>query len=216
MYPKQSGTRKFLKWAFAILILLSLIFVVYIYTLQPILGIPFVPSKFYKGLEYYSSGDVWGYEKGATFLQELATYHFSQSCEIVDFYHYDNVEMDSFVYGKRPDVYAVRLDSGEQYSTLKQYIEESGKHVGTMLHYGNHKTHFYLMPSHSNVSSDRFVFIVGEGAEILWFILVTEVENSDSDIVNTIATWSSIDFDGFLYETSEQAEDSHPKSPPND
>ena len=198
MYPKQSRTRKLLKWAVLIFVLLSLVFVVYVYILQPILGIPFVPSKFYKGLEYYSSGDVWGYEKGAVFLQELATYHFSPNCKIVDFYYYDNVEKDSFVYGKRPDVYAVRLDFGEQYSTIEQYIEELGEHIGTALHYGDHKTHYYLMPSHSNVSSDRFVFVVGEGAEILWFILVTETEASDHGVMDEILWWSSIDFDGFI------------------
>ena len=198
MQCRQNMNNKISKWITWISITLLFLFALFVFFLQPLLGFAFNTSKVYSGLEYYDSKTMHKFEKGEVFLAEFSSYAFADSCEIKDFCYVDNQWRDSIVYGKRPDVYAIELDSKEQFTSIKQAIEEGGEYVGTQLHRDNVQVSFYLMPNNATVPSDRFVFAVGKGKEILWFILVTEVEDSDlqfkSDVLSTIEYWGGIRF----------------------
>lgn len=162
-------------WISIIAIILVLLFV---YVIHPITGTPFVKHTTYSGLSYFTPETYGKLEKGDLFVETFYNYDFAEQCEITDFYYVDNKNKDSFIYGKRPDIYVLTLDAGQHYEEIAEYIRFVGTPCGKESGYDEYS--YYFMPS-SAVPSDRFVFRVGDTVNALQFILVTEI--SDEDLV---------------------------------
>lgn len=169
--PKSST----ILWISIITISLALLFV---YVIHPITGTPFVKHTTYSGLSYFTPETYGKLEKGDLFVETFYNYDFAEQCEITNFYYVDNKDKDSFIYGKRPDVYVLTLDAGQHYEEIAEYIRSVGTPCGKEAGYDKYS--YYFMSS-STVPSDRFVFRVGDTVNVLQFILVTEI--SDEDLV---------------------------------
>ena len=192
--------RKILTTVGIALVIFALLFIAYVWVLQPILGNPFVPYGDYHDPALFQPENYEKFEKGAVFAEQFFSYSFSKDCEVIDFYYSDNRTYDSFLYGKRPDVYAITLDAGESYEEIVAYIQSNGVFISTD-GVGEGDTAFYLMPS-SGVISDRFVFRFGVREQALQFILITEIEEEFFDqiggewnLLPTILRWSGIKLD---------------------
>lgn len=198
---KISGKRRTVLTRLVVaLVVLVLLFTAYILVIHPIVGNPFIPHTVYHDPSLFVPNIYGTLEKGDLFAETFYSYDFSNKCEVIDFYYIDNKTYDSFVYGKRPDVYAITLDAGEYYDEIVAYIRANGVFIATD-GIGEGTTSFYLMPSSGSVS-DRFVFRAGDTVEALQFILVTEIDEEDLtdyggvwNIMPTIFYWSGIQLD---------------------
>lgn len=193
------------KWwiaAFAVFLALhvALLALLYIYVIHQLLGTPFMKFEQHRGLEHYTTGEYLEFEKGPLFQEMLSSYEFLDECRVIDFYYCDNRYKDSLVYGKRPDVYGVMLDSGKDYEEIKARIMAEGIHDSTMSPWNLEKARdVYLMPQY-NDGSIELVFIVGRDIEYLSFIMVTEIlkegqTRAFSSILDVILRWSALPFD---------------------
>lgn len=204
MKDLSSEKRKVIIRIFAAVVVSCLLFVGYIAVLQPMVGNPFVPYTIYHDPALFVPEVYGSIEKGDMFAEKFYSYVFSNKCEVIeDFYYIDNRTKDSFLYGKRPDVYALTLDAGEYYNEIAAYIRENGEYIAKDGVDGE-GTLYYLMPT-SGLVSDRFVFRVGETVNALQFILVTEISEEDIadvggawNIMPTIFYWSGIQLDTYM------------------
>lgn len=173
----------------------------YIYVLHPILGTPFMNLKEYRGAEYYESGKYLEFEKGSVFRETLDSYEFLKDCQVTDFYYSDSRYKDSFVYGKRPDVYGVVLDPGENYGEIKAIIAEIGYFENTLNSWEPEKaTDVYAITGFAGKDTPEFLFIVGHDVEYLSFIMVTETTKQErkktyDSLIGVVHFWSPIPFD---------------------
>lgn len=198
--------QKSISWRTIIVLIIAIVILLllaaYIFVIHPIIGTPFVPLTIYTGLSSFTPETYGELEKGDLFVDTFYSYDFAQQCEVTDFYYIDNKRKDSFIYGKRPDVYALTLDAGVNYGIITEYIRNNGTHCGTEIEGYNTVSYYYM--STSDQPSDRFVFRVGNDSEVLQFILVTEISDKDlieqtsggdytniQIIMETIFSWSS-------------------------
>lgn len=203
MKEKFNRKHKIIKRLIAIGVILVLVFAAYIFVLQPIVGNPFVSNKTLHDASFFVPDVYEDLEKGSLFAEMFYGYDFSDQCNVIDFYYTDNKTKDSFVYGKRPDIYAITLDAGEYYDEIIAHIQSNGTFIGKD-GVAEEGTSYYLMPS-LGVVSDRFVFRFGNSVEALQFILVTEIDEKDVsqsggvwNIMPTIFYWSGMELDAHM------------------
>ena len=188
-------------WIIAVVIYIVLFLLLFIFVLHPILGTPFMEFEEYYGLEYYESGKYLDFEKGSVFREALDSFEFLQDCQVTDFYYSDSRYKDSFVYGKRPDVYGVVLDPGENFAEIKAQIIETGRFEATLNSWEPEKaTDAYAITGFAGKDTPEFLFIVGHDVEYLSFIMVTETTKQErkktyDSLIGVVHFWSPIPFD---------------------
>jgi len=193
--------RKNIWWIIIAAILLVMICAFYIFVLHPILGTPFMDFREFRGEEYYTTGEFLKFENGPLFQEMLCSFPFLKDCEVTDFYYSDNRWKDSFVYGKKPDVFGVMLDSGENFTRIKAQIEAEGIYDLTLNSWDQEKAmDVYAMAQRSDDESIDYVFIVGRETDYLSFIMVTDLTNDEqtrtySTLIDVIYFWSTLPFD---------------------
>ena len=175
-------------------------FLAYIFIIHPILGAPFKDFEEYRGVEYYTEGEYLDFENGLLFQKTLESYEFLSNLTVLDFYYSDNQWKDSFVYGKKPDVYGVLLDPGEDYEKVKAIIEKEGILDAELSSWDSDKAlNVYLMPLDKCKENIKSVFIVGCEKEYLSYIMITDIvddgqKRTYSAISDVIQFWSTLPF----------------------
>lgn len=102
---------------------------------------------------------------------------------------------------KKPDVFGVMLDSGENFTRIKAQIEAEGIYDLTLNSWDQEKAmDVYAMAQHSDDESIDYVFIVGRETDYLSFIMVTDLTNDEqartySTLIDVIYFWSTLPFD---------------------
>ena len=183
-------------WWVLIVCIFCLLLVLYFLVLHPILGTPFMAFVEHRGIEYYTSGEYLDFEKGSLFRNAINSYSFLETCHVSDFYHADNQWKDSFIYGKKPDLYGIMLDPGDNYEQIRTIIAEESTDMDCYAKRPDMEDalDIYIMPPHDSTPSVLYVFIVGRNIEYLSFIMITDIEQYHS-LIDVMLFWSDLPFD---------------------
>ena len=162
-----------------IVVVCVLLFCSYIFVLQPIVVFcsPFTEFETYQGMDYYNSGDYKELEMGSQFIDTFLSYEVAEDCEIIDFFYRDYKPYDSIVYGKKADIYAIDLYTGEDYEAVKSYVVEEGTFF-TELSKEGQTVRFYLMPN-DVAQTGLFLFALEDTYGFLRFVLISDRTESD-------------------------------------
>ena len=171
--------KRTVKLLISVAIIGVLLFCSYIFVLQPIIVFcsPFTEFETYQGMDYYHSGDYKELEMGSQFIDTFLSYEVAEDCEIIDFFYRDYKPYDSIVYGKKADIYAIDLYTGEDYEAVKSYVGAKGTHFTELSEEGQ-TIHFYLMPNDSG-EKGLFLFAMEDAHGFLRFVLISDRTESD-------------------------------------
>lgn len=147
IFPSVPKLQKIIIFVTSVLLVCFALFLI---VLHPIIGNPFIPIYEYEGIKYFEDEIFREFEKGAMFVDIFSSISYVEDCKITDFYYTDNKTYDSIIYGKRPDVYALDLNAGLQYSTIKAEIINSGTYCGTQITGGNRILYYSLSDPNRN------------------------------------------------------------------
>lgn len=186
-------------WIVTVAIFVVPLIPLYIFVLHPILGTPFMDFEEYRGVEYYTTREYLEFEKGPLFEEVLRSYTFLEDCHVTDFYYSDNRWKDSCVYGKKPDIYGIMLDCGDNYEKVKKQIAAECVSKETYIPLDVEESKDIYVMNTPNDENIILMFMVGQKEEYLSFIMVTEstvseVKNFYTPLIDVIWAWSTLPF----------------------
>lgn len=179
--------KKVRKFILGIAIACALLFCCYlVFALQPLFVFisPFTEFETLQGMEYYNSGGYKDLEMGKQFIDTFLDYEIAAECEVIDFFYRDYKPYDSIIYGKRADIYAIDLYTGENYEEVKSFVQEKGTYF-TDLSDDEQSICLYLMPNDSG-KEGLFLFAMEDDHRFLRFLFISDREESDYRFNNEI------------------------------
>ena len=175
------------------LILLVTLQLAYWAVVDPIVSRYKPHTRIYEGLEYYTQGTYQDFDGSAKFDTFMQSFSFSETAQIVDFYHVDNKREDNPIYGKRSDLYSLEVQlSPEEYEEFKKQVSSDN----FVCRYGSY-TIYNLDVSAGERTQGAIAF--HQTKYIIRCILVTDVTKEEPNyylVYSMLRYHTNLDFEG--------------------
>jgi len=176
----KSKSRKIIR----IVVIITIVYLLYMATLQPLVAALTIPAIEHTGIELYTENKYLKFRHGEVFQECVEYIPLANDAEVKSFAYYDSRWRNNFFYGCYPNVYLLDVHAGQEYDNIKEFIISNGQDLS---HRGEAYL-FYWLEEAPGESDDCFMVALYDGSRTVRCILLTNYGNTISDARDSDST----------------------------